>query len=75
MVTAQGRKIGGNRNRMGRGMTLEQYVDSLIFEKSDIDKLIERRHVTPEKMKRLEEIETRLKNIASMGKLKKVTEG
>jgi tetrahydromethanopterin S-methyltransferase subunit G len=60
---------------MGRGMTLEQYVNSLIFEKSDIDKLIERRHEKPEHRKRLEEIETRLNNIASMGKLKNGTEG
>lgn len=49
-------------------VTLRQYKENLKSEASDIEKLIERRHATPEKMARLAEIETMLATIEQMEK-------
>jgi hypothetical protein len=49
-------------------VTLSQKKESLKIEAADIEKLIERRHATPEKIKRLEEIEFILKVIEGIEK-------
>lgn len=49
-------------------VTLSQRKDQLISEASAIEKLIERRHATPEKMARLADIEKQLEIIKSMEK-------
>jgi hypothetical protein len=57
---------------MGR-TTLEKWKESLIFEASDIEKLIERRNATPEKLERLANIEKQLEIIKTMEKPDSIT--
>lgn len=53
--------------------TLVQYKQNLISEASDIEKLIERRHATPEKRQRLIEIEEQLRVLKMMEKPNSIT--
>lgn len=48
--------------------TLSQYKEMLMSEAAEIEKLMDRRQSNPDKVRRLEEIESQLKTIAEMEK-------